>query len=88
MNEQAIKDTLSRLGWEFRKQGYFYKTQRVNTPTGVVERQFRVKFNKHSLAVQMHSSVNSFWIRIGGCSFDAVRRNPDGTLQIISYKLT
>lgn len=85
MESAEIKAHLVKTGWVANKSGFYCKAVEVRAPDGLHVRSVRVKFNKASLTIQLHSSVNSFWLRLGGASYDAIRRTADGGVQVISY---
>lgn len=86
MERKDIEAHLVATGWVRAKDpDYFNKDQKVLVGAQEVIRQMRVKFNKQSLTIQLHSSVNSFWLRIGGASYDVIRKTSEGGVQVISY---
>lgn len=88
MEAQDIRAHLKRTGWRHQSASDSYTSDmEFKTPTGVYTRPVRVKFNKLTLRIEVQSSAGYGWIRIGGASFDAITRVPDGRLQVVSMFL-
>lgn len=86
MDINEIKAHLVKIGWVLDKRsGHYHKAMRIGIPDIAQVRECRVKFNKHSLTIEMHASTNAFWLRIGGASYGAIRRTADGGVQVITF---
>jgi hypothetical protein len=86
MEAEQIRSYLRRAGWIPNKHGYFCKELSMKTPEGAKKRMLRVKFKKTCITIEMHSSVNSFWFRIGGAPFEVVRIDDSGVMHVLTYK--
>lgn len=87
MTPEHIKAHLEATGWEEGHHGTYTTEMQIRSPAGISTRRVRVKFNQLTIRVDVHSSVGSNWIRIAGCSYDAVRKEPDGRLAILGFHL-
>lgn len=87
MDEKAIRAHLVKTGWELSKTGSYVSSMKLASHWGADERTVRVRFNKLSITIEILMRASARWLRIGGCSFDAVRQCPDGRLQVISFYL-
>lgn len=87
MTPEQIREHLLATGWEERREGVFHSEMSISAPWGTVTRPVRVQFNTNTLRVDVHSSFGSNWIRVAGCNYEAVVRELDGRLRVISFHL-
>lgn len=86
MKIDEIKQHLLDTGWEIGSQQHFYKEVKIADRVDVKARNIRVKFNKVTLTIEMQSASGSYWIRIGGCGYESVRKNEQGDMMVITFR--